>query len=1127
MSNRLIITDKFAEYLAIFSKKIEILSSNNNLSWNIHAENIMIPILNLLFESNFKNLNIEQNSQFPSIDLGDIDNKTCFQITSTDSFKKIKSTIEKFKEKELYTKFDKINFLFLKEKGKLILSKKQLDELNTIIESKFIFNTTNLYDFQRIHNMSTTKDISDLESILDKLELELGEISNKVINISPVTLLIFDDENDLDLAFKIAIGLNQLDIKVKHFSGKLNRLIQEKEIDTKYCQLLYDVSIDAKSTVILATKNLKTKIKNNTINKLISTTLINQHLTHILYKLDEGSSFSDILDIKPIIHVGNKDNFQYIIDKTSLELRKQNKILEIQEYEDFETIIKLFDDKSTFKEPIKVKKSKKKIGYTLLEGYDQFKSITTFYLYLYKGVNIKQTAADFFESNKNLKYLKENNLILFLSKETDQKLLNERIQNAQKSFKAKKTYYLDEFVWQICSSESGINNEIIKYSLTKNFITPEIKSIEGDIKDYDQIENWYFSEHDPILVITGGGGIGKTTLARIIADKFKEVKPNSNVIFIEATDTSVMNQLIRLSDSKDIDLYDFYSSSLSERPISRDLFRINIDNGNFLLIIDGLDEVFSKIPDFDVKNFIASITSDFVKDIGIGKILLTCRSYFWKDTVSKETHINHFEVEPFSIKHAKLFFESKFNNNTKLIEKSLRFVNELTLNENNENINDKKIMPYVVDVVSKIIESGDELLEDDEKNSSYLKLNLKNDYVIFRIFVREFKKTNQITINEQCKFFILFSVFYKGHANSEEIANIWNNHFERQLTEQLLESLKSHPILEERNGYFSFRYDFFELLFKSIYISELISIENIEKPSESLVKILLNEGKFGSNLLYEIVSRCVKNWSENYILRISDLIYEIRNIEFKINEFNSNYKNQSISSLFALALMINQAKVNNQTQSNTELLKNVFGTKENEICGLSLVQFGSIDGNIKFNFSNITLKDCHFDGYECFWDCTFNSNTKFENCTFLNMPNFGNNNSKEININQFINSRKDSTFDDYFNWKNNILSDKKENIKNSLEKFFKLFYINGYLQPQKLESHIYKRYGSKSSSVITVYEIIEILEQLEFINIEYNKIIKEKRAEFKENIKEEILQFIKEGTVSIKIKRLIDRLIEL
>jgi hypothetical protein len=1125
MSNRLIVSDRLASCLALFSKKIEILSSNNDLSWNKHAENILIPLLNLVFDYDLKNINLELNSQVTSIDLVDSTNKTCFQVTSTDSFSKIKSTIEKFIEKEYYNKYEIINFLFLKEKGKLALTKSQIQELDLIIGNKFYFNPhENLYDFSKLHNLTSGNEIDDIEIVLEKLDKEIGNISSRIINNGPITILIFDDEIDNELAFKIAKGLNELDIRVRHFSEKLNKLFIEKNHETTFCQLLFDISSEAKSTVILGTKELKEKINNRTIDKNIVDTIQNQHLTHILFKLDEVSSFSDLSDVlnfKPFIHKCIKDRFQYIIDRSSVIIRKQNKILEIQDYIDFETIIKLYEHKSKFTEPKKVKNAKRKIGYTLLEAVDVIKNSTTYYLYLYKGVNIKQTAAAFYEENKSLKSLKDN-LILLLSKEADQKLLNERIQNAQKSFKAKRAFYLDEFVWNYCTIDNNTNSDHFKFSLNSNFIIPDIKMIEGDINDFEQIENWYSSEYDPILVITGGGGIGKTTIAKVIADKFREVKTNSNVIFIEATDTVVMNQLIRLSETKEIDLYDFYSSSISEKPISRELFRINIDNGNFLLIIDGLDEVFSKIPDFDVKNFIANISTDFVKEIGIGKILLTCRTYFWKDSISKETHVNHIEVEPFSLRNANLFFESKFKGSKKLIDKCMKFVNELSISENNE---EKKIMPYVVDVVSKIVESGDELLEDEENTPPYLNLKLKNDYVLFRIFVRENKKNNQISVNEQCQFFIFFSVFYKGKANSEEIKTIWKSHFERQMTSQMLESLKSHPILEERNGYFSFRYDFFELLFKSIYISELISISNIEKPTESLIKILIIEGKFGSNLLHEIVSRCVNNWDDNYILRISDLISQIRDNENNRKEFNINYIHQCISSLFALALMINQSKVNNQTQSNTDLVKKIFQERENVLSKLSLVQFGSIDGNIKFNFSNIHFKDCYFDSYEFFWDCTFNSNTKFENCTFLNMPNFGNSNSKEIDLRQFINPRKDSSFDEYFEWRGNLTHNQRENIKNVLEKFFKLFYINGFLQPQKLESHIYKRYGSKASSVISVKRIEDSLIDLDFVTVEFNKIVKEKRIEFKENIREDIVQFIKEGTISLRIKRLIDSII--
>src|SRR5690606_23639031 len=132
------------------------------------------------------------------------------------------------------------------------------------------------------------------------------------------------------------------------------------------------------------------------------------------------------------------------------------------------------------------------------------------------------------------------------------------------------------------------------------------------------------------------------------------------------------------------------------------------------------------------------------------------------------------------------------------VAKSIEFVNQLTLSDSSH---EQKIMPYVVDVVGKIIESGDELLNEDVKDVPYLKLNLKNDYVVYRIFVREQIKTGQINVADQIKFFIYFSVFHKGRANSNELNSIWDAHFEKPMTSQMLQALKSHPILIESHNH--------------------------------------------------------------------------------------------------------------------------------------------------------------------------------------------------------------------------------------------------------------------------------------------------------------------------------------
>ncbi|MEH6679808.1 MAG: SMEK domain-containing protein [Sediminicola sp.] len=1113
MENRLIISDRIATLLSLFGRKIQILSTNNELAWNKLAENIVVPLLNLAFNLELKNINVETHKQFVAIDLIDKSNRVAFQVTSDDSFGKIKTTLHKFKDNRLYNDIGAIKFLYLKEKGRRTLTANQEEELKTLINSQFSFSyIDSLFDFSKLYSLLQEKDIDDLERVLSGLEMELGKISDDLLNKKLIATIIFDEDNELELADKVVKGLIELGIRVRHFSPKLDYSHRKANIYSSNCQLLFDISTESKFVITLCSITLKSKIQQKIVEEIILKTLDNPHNVQCLFKLEEEVSLSDITWYKPKVFKSNRTHFQYIIDTISLELQKQSRVSIIKGYDDFEIIIRLYESKAKFTAPVNHSDSKSGIGYTLLETTDKLKHSKTYYLYLYAGIYIKPTAKHFFTEYKEVKQ-KTNDLIVLLPKETNQKQLDDRIGSVKRAFKTSKVFYLDEFVWEHCTTEDHKPSEQIKFSITKNFIVPELKPIEGSLNDFDQIDNWLTSEHDPILIITGGGGIGKTTMAKVIADKFQTIRTNSRVIFIEASDVLIMNHLLRISEKGQIDLYDFYSATFPYDTLSRDLFRINIDNGNFLLIIDGLDEVFSRIPDFNVRHFIASVSTDFVKDIGVGKILLTCRSYFWKERISQDTHINHFEIKPFSRKHARQFFEQKFNYNEREIKKALSIVESL----NPDTSEDKdKIMPYIVDVVGKIVESGDELLEEEIADVPYLNLKLKNDYVIYRLLKREEMKTGQLSIVLQINFFLTYSVFYGGKVASTELKNIWNTHFDTTLTSTMEQALKSHPLLEELNDTLVFKYDFFEIFFKGVYLSEFIAPENSESPNDNLIKILLNEGKYGSSLFYETTNRTYKFWNDDYYLRIS-LIIDYLQRELVHNEsYNIKSVHHATSSIFALALMIHQQRFNNQTSTNTELMIDVFGKKNNEIHNFSIVNFSESQGNIKFNFSNLKFFNCYFESFESFWDCTFN-HTYFENCSFFNMPSYSSSNSKDIKLDFFVNSRKDSTFDDYFEWLGDQEISKKEEVKYVLEKFFKLFYSNGYLQVQKVDSILRKRYNPKWTKVIPFDILIKSLQHLEILEIKFNKVSKEQRAEIKEKFKEDIIQFTKEGTMSATI----------
>ncbi|GAA0093329.1 hypothetical protein UT300009_33590 [Paraclostridium bifermentans] len=164
--------DEVILHLSIIKNQVYMSNKNGLFDINTYCENLFCELLNIVYDLDLENLN-NNYYNFPAIDLGDYNRKICFQVTSTNDIKKIRYTVDKFKENELDKYFDSL-YIF-------ILGVKRNYKSNIDGQPNLVFNI-----------QKNIIDIGDLSIYINKLEEDkineiLNYLRNKVdININKV-----------------------------------------------------------------------------------------------------------------------------------------------------------------------------------------------------------------------------------------------------------------------------------------------------------------------------------------------------------------------------------------------------------------------------------------------------------------------------------------------------------------------------------------------------------------------------------------------------------------------------------------------------------------------------------------------------------------------------------------------------------------------------------------------------------------------------------------------------------------------------------------------------------------------------------------------------------------------------
>lgn len=271
-----------------------------------------------------------------------------------------------------------------------------------------------------------------------------------------------------------------------------------------------------------------------------------------------------------------------------------------------------------------------------------------------------------------------------------------------------------------------------------------------------------------LAILTANGGVGKTTLSRILCTKIRAYDPSAIPILVESEQWRHLLQSTITLDA----LWDLALSRRFEQAgrllANKTALRVLIREGLFVIVFDGFDELClspSAVlkPQDVIGELIQLLTPE--DEVGHAKILLTARETYW-ETIKDEAGIDKVDkVEVFKLKgfdndQKKRYFENRLSDPTERdlalrISKAISggIYSELNSEGNNE---DKfSGVPFILDLIARYVCENDQktinpyqtdpllnFLEDvcrRENRRQSLDLNPFQQFMVFEELFRQFQ----------------------------------------------------------------------------------------------------------------------------------------------------------------------------------------------------------------------------------------------------------------------------------------------------------------------------------------------------------------------------------------------------
>lgn len=169
--NQELMLGRIAMLLSRFTESVKIMNANGEFNINVHAENALIKLLNVLFNCQLENVNYIEGKQYPSIDLRDKNKRIAVQVTADESLAKVTDCLKKFIDYGLDKEYDVLYIVMLVRKQKSY-SKASIDRAR----KDFPFTCDNILAITDLYTLLNEKnDLEAIETILAYLEAQFSD----------------------------------------------------------------------------------------------------------------------------------------------------------------------------------------------------------------------------------------------------------------------------------------------------------------------------------------------------------------------------------------------------------------------------------------------------------------------------------------------------------------------------------------------------------------------------------------------------------------------------------------------------------------------------------------------------------------------------------------------------------------------------------------------------------------------------------------------------------------------------------------------------------------------------------------------------------------------------------------